>query len=118
MSWLSTLGGAFSALGDFFDQAAERAGRISFYQLKLAIKSGDPSIIARSKLYYSISLIQKGNFREAKRIILNQYEHAKEEFNAGDPRLYKMCHGIWLKLQYTHQMKLENKRNAQKIKTN
>lgn len=85
--------------------------------MQLAVKSGDPSIIARCKLYYSISLIQKGRLREAKKLILSQYEHAKQELNAGDARLYKMCHGIWLKLQYTHQMKLENKIKALKIKS-
>lgn len=114
MSWLSTLGGAFSALGDSFDACAERAGRISFYQLKLAMKCGDPSIIARCKLYYSISLIQKGKLRLAKRVILDQYEFAKEEKRGGDSLLYKMCHGIWLKLQYTHQMRKERKQLAKK----
>lgn len=89
---------------------AECAGRISFYQLKLALKCGDPTIVARCKLYYSISLIQKGRLREAKQIILNQFEYAKQERDAGDSRLYKMCHGIWLKLQYVHQVRRENKR--------
>lgn len=112
MSWLSTLGGAFSALGDSFDACAERAGRISFYQLKLAMKCGDPSIIVRCKLYYSISLIQKGKLRLAKQLILSQYEYAKAEKRAGDPLLYKMCHGIWLKLQYTHQMRKERRQLA------
>lgn len=75
------------------------------YQLKLGLKSGDPSIIARCKLYYSISLIQKGRLRAAKHLILKEYEYAKEERRGGDDRLYKMCHGIWLKLQYTHSVK-------------
>lgn len=109
MSWLSTLGGAFSALGDSFDACAERAARISFYQLKLAMKSGNPSIIARCKLYYSISLIQKGQLGAAKHLVLKQYEWAKKEMAAGEPLLYKMCHGIWLKLQYTHQMRKERR---------
>ncbi|XP_055326541.1 uncharacterized protein F58A4.6 [Sitodiplosis mosellana] len=105
MSWLSTLGGAFSALGDSFEKCAEKAGRISEYQLKLASKSGDPSIIARCKLYYSISLIQKGRLKAAKKLVLEQYEFAKEERLTGDERTYKMCHGIWLKLQYAHSLK-------------
>lgn len=77
------------------------AGRISKYQLKLAVRSGDPTIVVRCKLYYSISLIQKGKFRAARQVILQQYEYAKEERSGGDERLYRMCHGIWLKLQQT-----------------
>lgn len=134
MSWLSTLGGAFSALGDSFEKCvslldiasikiyrkinlfvfiseikADRAGRISMYQMKLGLKSGDPSIISRCKLYYSISLIQKGKLRAAKSLILEEYEHAKDERKEGDERLYKMCHGIWLKLQYTYAMRRQQR---------
>lgn len=72
------------------------------YQLKLAHKSGDPAIVTRCKLYYAISLIQKGRLRAAKRIVRQQYEFAREEQKEGDERLYKMCHGIWLKLQYSY----------------
>lgn len=91
---------------------AERAGRISMYQLKLAFKSGDPSIIARSKLYYSISLIQKGRLRAARKMILDQYEFAKEERRGGDERVYKMCHGIWLKLQYAYTMRKQKRHKS------
>ncbi|EFA05380.2 hypothetical protein TcasGA2_TC015548 [Tribolium castaneum] len=38
MSWLSTLGGAFSALGDYFANCAQIAGKISVNQLKLALR--------------------------------------------------------------------------------
>ncbi|XP_031636012.1 uncharacterized protein F58A4.6 [Contarinia nasturtii] len=110
MSWLSTLGGAFSALGDSVEKCADVAGKISRYQLKLASRSGDPSIIVRCKLYYSISLIQKGKLNAARKLILSQYEYAKEERLAGDNRIYKMCHGIWLKLQYAQSLKLQNRR--------
>lgn len=85
------------------------------YQMKLGLKSGDPSIISRCKLYYSISLIQKGRLRTAKNLILEEYKHAKDERKGGDDRLYKMCHGIWLKLQYTyamrHKKRLQSKRS-------
>lgn len=39
-SWLSTLGGAFSALGDYFENCAETAGKISIQQLQLAFRLG------------------------------------------------------------------------------
>lgn len=40
LSWLSTLGGAFSALGDYFEACADTAGKISVHQLKLALRLG------------------------------------------------------------------------------
>lgn len=136
MSWLSTLGGAFSALGDSFEKCvreiktvpmfldsktnffficfhqAERAGRISVYQLKLALRSGDPTIVSRCKLYYSISLIQKGQLKAAKRLVLQQYEFAKIEREAGDERVYKMCHGIWLKLQHAYTLRKQARQKS------
>ena len=63
MSWLSTLGGACSALGDYSTDFAERAEKISFEQLKIATKLGDPSITSRCRLYASIALIQKQLFK-------------------------------------------------------
>lgn len=101
MSWLSTLGGAFSALGDYFENSAEIAGKISIQQMKLALRSDDPGILARCLLYLSISFIQKHKFKLAQRIIRKQYEFAKQH---EDIRLTKMCLGIWSKLQYTHKI--------------
>lgn len=101
MSWLSTLGGAFSALGDYFEYSAEIAGKISIQQMKLALRSDDPGLISRCLLYLSISLIQKHKFKTAQRIIRRQYEFAKKH---EDMRLTKMCLGIWSKLQYTHKI--------------
>lgn len=86
------------------------AGRISKYQLILAMRSGDPTIVVRCKLYFSISLIQKGQFHAAQQLILEQYEIAKEERLSGDERLYRMCHGIWLKLQQTSMERRRRKR--------
>jgi hypothetical protein len=100
-SWLSTLGGAFSALGDYFDRQADIAGKISISQMKLAFRLGDPGLISRCLLYFSISLIQKHKFRLAQNIIRGQYEFAKQQ---KDTRLQKMCLGIWSKLQWTHSI--------------
>lgn len=107
MSWLSTLGGAFSALGDYFENSADIAGKISIQQMKLAFRLGDPGIIVRCLLYWSISLIQKHQFRLAQRIIRSQYEFAKQH---DDIRLTKMCLGIWSKLQWTHKIVRLDKR--------
>lgn len=104
MSWLSTLGGGYSALGDDFTKCAETAGKISLKQLNLGLQLGDPFIMSRCKLYYSISLIQTGRLRSAKKIIREEYKFAKKR-EEDDPRLAKMCEGIWLKLLYEYWIK-------------
>ncbi|XP_059607587.1 uncharacterized protein F58A4.6 [Phlebotomus argentipes] len=101
LSWFSTLGGAFSSLGDDFEHCAHIAGQISMKQLKIALKLGDPHTIARCKLYFSISLIQRGRLRSAKYLIREQYAFAMSSPQP-DERLVRMCLGIWAKLQYTH----------------
>lgn len=99
LSWLSTLGGAFSALGDYFPSAAEMAGKISLHQFKLALRLHDPNIQARCRLFLSLSLIQQRCYQIAKKIILEEYKSAKNSVVV-DERLVKMCFGIWSKLKY------------------
>lgn len=105
-SWLSTLGGAFSALGDYFEDRARIAAKISIHQMKLAYRMGDPNLISRCKLFLSISLMQQLKFKFAKNIIRQQFEFAKA---VDDSRLIKMCLGIWSKLQYSYKV-YRNKR--------
>lgn len=104
LSWLSTLGGAFSALGDYFSNCAVMAGKISFHQLKLAMRLGDPTVASRCRLYFSLSLIQRGYFKVAKKIIQKEYVAAKSAVVI-DTRLIKMCLGIWAKLKYEYSRK-------------
>ncbi|KAH8320153.1 hypothetical protein KR074_003739 [Drosophila pseudoananassae] len=104
MSWLSTLGGGFSALGEQFGKCAETAGKISLQQLKIGMRLGDPFLQARCKLYYSISLIQRGHLRSAKHLIRQQYAFARQHVEA-DGRLVRMCQGIWLRLQYEYEQR-------------
>ncbi|XP_055910062.1 uncharacterized protein F58A4.6 [Eupeodes corollae] len=112
MSWLSTLGGGFSALGEQFSTCAETAGKISLRQLQLGLRLGDPFLQARCKLYYSISLIQTGRLRYAKYIIREQYKFARQH-KAIDGRLVKMCFGIWHRLQYEYMLKQKRKQTNQ-----
>ena len=100
MSWLSTLGGAFSALGDYFSDCAEMAGRISVKQLELALRLGDPLTAARCKLYAAVSLLQRGRFEPAAALVRQQYRLPAAR---ADPRLRTMCRGVWNKLQYERQ---------------
>lgn len=108
MAWLSTLGGAFSSLGDQTEHCAIVAGKISVQQLKIAMRIGDPLTAARCKLYASISLMQRGLYKQAKFILQNQYKFIKSQ-TVVDERLIKMCCGIWTKLRYERN----RKRNSQ-----
>ncbi|XP_062553883.1 uncharacterized protein F58A4.6 [Armigeres subalbatus] len=103
MSWLSTLGGAFSALGDYKLTCADTAGRISVQQMKLAIRLGEPSVIARCRLYMAIALIQRYEFAAAKHIVKQIYRREKRKTEP-DTRLVKMCMGIWAKMSYEYDM--------------
>ncbi|XP_037937847.1 uncharacterized protein F58A4.6-like [Teleopsis dalmanni] len=114
MSWLSTLGGGFSALGEQFSKFAETAGRISLKQLSIGMRLGDPFLQARCKLYYSISLIQTGRLRQAKHLVRQQYTFAKTQKEI-DSRLVKMCLGIWLRIQYEYRIRMEKKALKQNL---
>lgn len=101
MSWLSTLGGACSALGDHLSGFAERAWAISVQQLEIAQRLGDPNMVSRCRLYAAISLIQQCKFKVAARIIKQEYQwsHTSPP-EVRDTRLIKMCLGIWTKLRH------------------
>ncbi|XP_071510717.1 uncharacterized protein F58A4.6-like [Diadema antillarum] len=106
-SWLSTLGGAFSALGDDFQHFADKAGNVSLHQMKLAFQMGDPILQARCKVYIAQSLLQKGFIRQAMAIIRQQYRYALSLGEHTDVRLINMCRGVWSIIQYTHMRRKE-----------
>ncbi|CAH1163300.1 unnamed protein product [Phaedon cochleariae] len=110
-SWLSTLGGGFSALGDYFTKCAEIAGKISIHQLQIGLRLGDPNITARCRLYFSLSLIQKKKFRLAKYIIQREFCDAKQS-TVIDQRLLNMCKGIWAKLQYEYHIYKKSRKRS------
>ncbi|XP_075983888.1 uncharacterized protein F58A4.6 [Anticarsia gemmatalis] len=101
-SWLSTLGGAYSALGDYFEHCAEEAGRISIRQYKLSQMLGDDSLAARSRLYSALSQAQKGNLHISRNIVRKVADFARETH---DKRLLRMCQGVWAKLKYLRSLK-------------
>ncbi|XP_057336722.1 uncharacterized protein F58A4.6 [Microplitis mediator] len=106
MSWLSTLGGAFSAMGDQFCHCAHIAGKISIHQFKLALRLDDPSLIARCKLYVCLSLIQQLKYDWPRKIIPEIYEYS---ITSKDVCLGRMCQGIWAKLKYVYRLKKKSK---------
>ncbi|XP_030037876.2 uncharacterized protein LOC115453325 [Manduca sexta] len=101
-SWLSTLGGAYSALGDYFEHCAEEAGRISIRQYKLSKMLGDDGLAARSCLYSALSYSQKGDLSLARHIVRTVAKFARRTH---DKRLMRMCQGVWAKLLYLKSLK-------------
>ncbi|KAJ0173247.1 hypothetical protein K1T71_011423 [Dendrolimus kikuchii] len=101
-SWLSTLGGAYSALGDYFEHCAEEAGRISIRQYKLSKILGDDGLAARSRLYSALAYAQKGHLHTARNIVRKVAEFARLTH---DQRLNRMCQGVWAKLKYLRSLK-------------
>lgn len=72
---------------------------ISVEQLRIAMKLGDDIIITQCKLYFSLSLIQRGNCRLAKKIIQEQYDKVKSG-PVTDKKTLNMCKGVWARLKY------------------
>ena len=131
ISWLSTLGGGFSALGESYERYVSTittgqllslfgltnrlnfpfqtkiAGKISIRQLQIGMEIEDPVFQVRCKLYYVISLIQTGQLSLAEMILRRQFTFAKM-FEQFDHRLIKMCHGIWVKLLHAKEERQKN----------
>lgn len=105
MAWLSTLGGAFSALGDTYVECAKRAGVISVQQLSIALRLGDPLTVCRCKIYLAMSLLQRGYFRKTKCIIRDLYRFSTEGEGSKDFRLKNMCIAVWNRLKYLKSQK-------------
>lgn len=105
MAWLSTLGGAFSALGDYSSQFAEAAALVSVKQLKLALRIGDPVTMCRCHIYLAMSLLQRGYFRSCRRLIRQQYHFATSKEGLRDPKLMKMCQSVWIRMRYLQSLK-------------
>ncbi|CAG2163086.1 unnamed protein product [Oppiella nova] len=68
-SWLSTLGGAYSSLGEYDITFAIKAGQISKSQLLLASITGDPNIVAKCGVFMAYSLCQQHRQPEAIQLI-------------------------------------------------
>jgi hypothetical protein len=67
LALLSTLGGAFSCIGEINPQAAQMAGKIAIRQLSLSKSTGDPNLVVRCFLYQVYSLCQQGFKKKANR---------------------------------------------------
>ncbi|KAM7310375.1 hypothetical protein ISCGN_007283 [Ixodes scapularis] len=100
MAWLSTLGGAYSALGDNNVKFAEAASQVSVQQLKLALRIGDPATLCRCRIYIAMSLLQRGYFRSCQRLLREQHQFSVSAEGQREPRLAKMCQSVWDRMRY------------------
>lgn len=107
-AWLSTLGGAHSALGELFLEHAEKAGNISKQQLNVAKLLGNRPMMARCYIFWSWSLMQKWELRKAKKCIRNIWIVCKT-LRPKDHILENMCRAVWSRLQYRHSISYKQK---------
>lgn len=98
-AWFSTLGGAYSSLGDHFSSFAEQAGKIAMKQLKIANEEGDPILACKAKLFFAQSLMQRGYIIESGRIIKAQTIFAKR-MTVPDSKLLTMCRALRKRWKY------------------
>lgn len=104
MHWLSTLGGAYSNLGEHSMSFAHRACDNAIRQMKIALKSDDPFVIYRCWLYIAMSLMQQGKLSKSRKIIEMVYRNFstldKMNRRTEDDKILKMCLGIWARLMH------------------
>ncbi|OQR68520.1 hypothetical protein BIW11_12857 [Tropilaelaps mercedesae] len=105
MAWLSTLGGAYSAMGDYCDRAKVVAKQISAKQLRLAARLGDPTLVSRCWIFLAMSAIQHGRLQLSRRILKLQWEFAHTREGQRDPRLKNMIRGVWSKLSHEKMLR-------------
>jgi len=99
LHWMSTLGGAYSNLGDHSIDFAIKAGKNAFKQMAIALRSQDPLVIYKCWLFVAMSLMQQKQLKKSKAII--QRVHQQVKSNHDDKNLLCMCKGIWARLRYT-----------------
>ena len=103
LHWLSTLGGAFSNLGESRPEFAMKAGRNARKQLLVGLSTGDVSQVARCHLFIAHSLIQLGELRAAGRLLRSVWRSCHSSPLASlaiSHKLSNMCRGIWSRLKY------------------
>ncbi|CAB4039528.1 Hypothetical predicted protein [Paramuricea clavata] len=108
-AWLSTLGGAHSALGDYFNKNAEVAWELSLKQLYIAIKIGEPALAAHCKLFMSISLMQRGHYSAASKIIRSVSRSIVNDKRLQERRLINCCKAAKVRLKYIRQERKETR---------
>ncbi|RNA23873.1 hypothetical protein BpHYR1_043767 [Brachionus plicatilis] len=103
-AFFSTLGGAYSSLGEESYGHAKNAEKISKKQLMLALEFNDPNAICRSKLFLAFSFIQLLKFKEADYLFRDVFKHIHSEEtkkSVNDDRIRIMYKAGIRKLKFT-----------------
>lgn len=116
MAWLSTLGGAYSAMGDHLYSYSEKACQISQHQLIVALRLRNPVLAAQCKVFAALSLIQRGQLKLASRILREQYVLAKSDGFGMDEKLISSCKSAWSRIQYLKKQKKINREAMKSVK--
>lgn len=66
MAWMSTLGGAYSCLGEHDTYFASKAGAMSKTQMQLSSVVGDPNLVVRCAIYKVYSFCQLNQRKKAR----------------------------------------------------
>jgi len=112
LHWLSTLGGAFSNLGEHDQHFAKKAGENAQKQLIVAQKFGDKLVIAKCLLFVAMSLMQQQVFNKAAAIIRHVFSFCQTPTMkdlAGTGKIISMCRGIWARLKYEFSQSRKSK---------
>jgi hypothetical protein len=111
-AFFSTLGGAYSSLGEDSNEMALKAEKISLKQLSLAKAFNDPNAICRCKLFLAFAYTQLKNYKLAGLILKNEYRNLKDnkgKNGINDERLSVMCIAGIKKLRFCkNQAKIVN----------
>ncbi|XP_031548853.1 uncharacterized protein LOC116286471 [Actinia tenebrosa] len=114
MSWLSTLGGAYSSLGENCVISSKKAGDISKQQYVIASKLKNPILTAQCNLFLAMSLVQRGHLKSASVIIRRQYAEAVSD-GLYDQKLISLCKAAWNKVRFKKQLKLQARHSRESI---
>lgn len=111
LHWLSTLGGAYSNLGDGCKAFAEKAGVNALRQMRVAVSSGDDFVLSRCWLFLAMSYMQQQRLRASKSIVRWVFRRAQLSRRGGDAAtLGRMCRGVWARLAHAWALRRMQRR--------
>ena len=103
LHWLSTLGGAFSNLGEHNPKFAVKAGTNAMKQLMVAMRCGDQTVVSRCWLFIGQSLLHQGQFGQAARVVRFVWRCCHQPplaLLSYTTKLLNMCRGVWARLRH------------------
>ncbi|CAG8539206.1 4342_t:CDS:2 [Paraglomus brasilianum] len=98
-TFFSVLGGAYSGLGRYNKQHADRARGLALRQIRTAQRLKDPILETKCWIYYAEGLIQLGKLKKAQKIITLQKENCLRNLMLlQEDVVLKMCENAQMKL--------------------